>query len=1040
MSHIPQPKQKGSALIVALAMLTLLTLMAIAFTGNMRIERKASELVLTHTDAKWIAQTGLHHAINLLLKDLDDDQTASQMYDDLTEDWYDDFIDADQAVALNPSTAALSSKWIYVHSDPDDDTTPVIGRYAVFVRDLNGAININTAGTTSTGPEQNEGFGSFEINLEKLPFDADATINSQIANYVIEYRQGGSGFLPGEDGVDDDNNSFIFDNDGVDNNGDGSTDGGSNEGQDDPYELWSYFPFQDDQPFTSLEELIQISDISATELNAVDGLRAYATAENLSEESYWNAGSWNRKINMNHVGEASRLYNLMTGSGIAANNAYQWSANILDYADTDFIPHYLGSTPPNFGGGDRNGNMRLGIEGLRINEILANTNWEVDKENDGTDPTSGTAPGYSSAGTFTDLGWGVHEGFVGNTHDFEWSWDNGAFLMDIQVVTEHGAGGSGYDYVFENGEAGQQAGTATGNVGPLTVLVSGNKLNFRITDKDDTATAGADGWTHFDRLKIRPGGDYIEIVNISKKDMPSDGSNFLDGTWFIAKGGEASPSPNGYLLHNAGGTLYNLSGFKNKSWGTPGILSAANPGVTYNFFMLAESLYALDHTAAPIIGGDNDGVWTHGPILYSPTDPNNKFFIDHTGTPPDLFLLKSFNGLYYVIDVAPGGSNAYNIQHYGSSAENLEDVSRERRSPWDITDFDGVVWENSTDQNSTSPGENNTINGPNNVSAAPENEFWQIQDSSFASIGEIGIVPTSNNTNGTIEVNSDASVQTLISRLSNSAIYLFCDDADGTPGGWGSTAASGPDYYTAPDNNSAGIWTWTMNSNDTANKIRLEDGATYDVITYGFVDASFPRNYLNGGNNILIQPDGSAYYGTATASNNSISITIQGNSTNIPNLRYIVLTPRLYIPGKINVNTASTGILEALPGISNALAANIIATRPIDSISDLLSAANIDEPEYRNISNLITLRSDMYEVIVFAQSITDTDADGNEGDAGTDFCGDNDGGASDTYPSSILLRAVVDRNASFNNPNTRDVYQIRSVTYDPDYAANENSC
>jgi len=116
------------------------------------------------------------------------------------------------------------------------------------------------------------------------------------------------------------------------------------------------------------------------------------------------------------------------------------------------------------------------------------------------------------------------------------------------------------------------------------------------------------------------------------------------------------------------------------------------------------------------------------------------------------------------------------------------------------------------------------------------------------------------------------------------------------------------------------------------------------------------------------------------------------------------------IRGKININTASKEVLMGLPGISEELAEKIISARPFQTIGEIfgdysaededpkkiLNKAMIapgkdfrdndndgfvdedDEKEevFRKISNLITVRSNLFSIISFAQFIRDKNGNG----------------------------------------------------------------
>ena len=91
--------------------------------------------------------------------------------------------------------------------------------------------------------------------------------------------------------------------------------------------------------------------------------------------------------------------------------------------------------------------------------------------------------------------------------------------------------------------------------------------------------------------------------------------------------------------------------------------------------------------------------------------------------------------------------------------------------------------------------------------------------------------------------------------------------------------------------------------------------------------------------------------------------------------------PEYRIPGLTNVNTASIEVLESLPNITNAIATAIqgSGSKPFTSIGDMVddvtqitgTLPKWDEEEtLRSISNLITVRSNVFTVYITAQ-VTD---------------------------------------------------------------------
>ncbi len=109
------------------------------------------------------------------------------------------------------------------------------------------------------------------------------------------------------------------------------------------------------------------------------------------------------------------------------------------------------------------------------------------------------------------------------------------------------------------------------------------------------------------------------------------------------------------------------------------------------------------------------------------------------------------------------------------------------------------------------------------------------------------------------------------------------------------------------------------------------------------------------------------------------------------------------VPGRININTASEIVLQSLPGIDATLAGNIITeintNGPFDKIGDVLDAAGITTEIFEKIANLITVRSDIFEVIIQAERIIDKNKD-SAFDAG------------DKVVAKKRMRAIVDRSTT----------------------------
>ena len=98
---------------------------------------------------------------------------------------------------------------------------------------------------------------------------------------------------------------------------------------------------------------------------------------------------------------------------------------------------------------------------------------------------------------------------------------------------------------------------------------------------------------------------------------------------------------------------------------------------------------------------------------------------------------------------------------------------------------------------------------------------------------------------------------------------------------------------------------------------------------------------------------------------------------------YLLLEPALLIPGRININTAETEVLQSLPGIDQEVANQVIEGRPYGDqgglrmgIGDLVTSGvlKVGSSESNDvfatlgrIANLVTVRSDHFEIIATGQ-------------------------------------------------------------------------
>jgi len=143
-------------------------------------------------------------------------------------------------------------------------------------------------------------------------------------------------------------------------------------------------------------------------------------------------------------------------------------------------------------------------------------------------------------------------------------------------------------------------------------------------------------------------------------------------------------------------------------------------------------------------------------------------------------------------------------------------------------------------------------------------------------------------------------------------------------------------------------------------------------------------------------PSGMAIYGTVeigtgsaqSAPSQTLAIRIKnGSLTGTAHADFVQLDPQLVSVGRLNVNTAPVEVLQALPGVDAATAEAIIANRPYERTGDLLLSGAMGslgsgdgssddrrledqvERRFAALANLVTVRSNVYEVVAVAQAV-----------------------------------------------------------------------
>ncbi|NOZ64297.1 MAG: general secretion pathway protein GspK, partial [Caldiserica bacterium] len=210
-----------------------------------------------------------------------------------------------------------------------------------------------------------------------------------------------------------------------------------------------------------------------------------------------------------------------------------------------------------------------------------------------------------------------------------------------------------------------------------------------------------------------------------------------------------------------------------------------------------------------------------------------------------------------------------------------------------------------------------------------------------------------------------------------------------------------PYYYTSSSDQAS--WAWGL-------KDRLSpDTAVYDLYILGLKDAPLEVSVstwnqdFQGTNWVYRVPgaDGIAYYGEVVIgdsdtehalSDTYIQVMVRkpASYTGTTYFDGIVLAPLPRIYGKINVNTADTEVLHALPGLNDAnLVDYIVSGRPYHNIGEVwdrlrsytsapINGSIVTASQYfSRISNLITVRGKLFRIEVTARYIRDTNGNGH---------------------------------------------------------------
>ncbi len=941
--------QKGMALLLTLIILAVLSIMATTFISNVTLDQKAAANLANDVTAQYVAKAGLHHAHSVLIRDADfvtsDGDIVFEHYD-----WYDNdewatrFIGSDVSVAqsVTRSTGMVSEKkdarWIYLREQPDDPSSPIIGRYAVSIQDEHARVNINSAGSSYDGIESSqEGSDVSEIDLEDL-FEQLPAVDNSLAVAITNYS---------------------------------------------------------DKPFSGINELYNISGIGESQLADIRPYLTTVSADhNMYYDTYHTPSGFRPRIDVNNDPRIKVFVEDMFNHLTWLNTVKEYIAaiNLMDYRDNDHVPTVYTETQLNIDingdGSIQNSTVVFGVEGLKINEILPEA-WVTIDVTDSTfiNKESGD---FIVGGTFAQ---GMSSDFANiAVATFQIPWENGifnvkvyshadAFSDDISCRVE----GVGYDIVPGNGGSHE-----------FSVTVTDGNITIELMDPLQTESDGSLSATQipskFLKVEIQA-GEYIEIVNISREPIT------IPATWsFVFDNGTPSDSSDDRIYHitspvTLNGAVrttvdpvtasYSYLILTNSEKALDIIFGSVTDGNWDGSGTVRIPVDSSNNSTFSILSGGDDAVTIltdTGDLIdhIAPDDPNE--YCVSAYKPVSGMTAKTGREKVspdYSLEIV--GANVWqdstaiatDTMHKGTpgfanSSTNYYVTVRDSAIPNPFFLYD------------LSNGEYH--NDPANAMFATRNYLSILADifsfESYKIKGEDIVRKTnwSTATNG-----SDTFLALASTTFSGAKITLLDYSGPSVPDG---------DYrvfLTAMEKGEvhliSGKYLDTGSNTLVSSDISVNVNSTFSVCLNG--------DYLKSEDIAFIQDSMKVRYDRLVPFNAdleyfTLNINCHPSTPHAQNTIYeLTFQPAGFMPltqGKININTADVYTLQTIPGVDATLAQNIVnytAVTPFISVSGLLNVTGMTLSQYCRMYNLVTVRSNSFRIKVIGQAIKDVNRNGS---------------------------------------------------------------
>lgn len=923
--------KKAIALTLTVGVLGLISLLVTSFCLTIYWQTKQAEHHLSLAKAEFFVEAAFSHGQMVLKKDKNE-----TTFDWEKDRWRTEFEEEEGVEGVdNDGDGVADSKWIYFQDDRGND----IGRYAVLIRDESSKININTAGGKCRkdflGHCQGQGFSTYEISLEDFfecsklsPADAAEKLTGRILTerYGLDGRPGGIG--------DDNLNNPILKSDGIDNDADGDIDE-KDEGIDEPQEFNPYHPKGDDtpvdRPFLSIRQVRPLMPDSKTDPKTdnfkriADQITCFSFEREISREIVSGENQEFLRLNIN-TSSTDELAVLFRGAGIS--DPEQKAVNVVDFRDKDFAASLIC---------DDKGKFYYGVEGIRINEIMVKPILKLDTTKDqnpgGGWIWEGDQNYYYCESASQDYG--------------EWKWSDlppGSYRLILYGKENERIGD-----VVANGTS-QENIVHGQRLKEIVTINEDGKFTLKIRNNKENTT------TYFKYLELsqQPDVEYIELVNLTNKEVDLGGwqieTNFFPPAT-IPKGTSIrrkDDKEENYLVLTV-----------DKKDTCPKIPKIAGDGISFiNVWkgISEEKICQLDFKNKEL-------------------NPDDDFLYDGG----DTLTLKDENGeiveeVEYFSGDIPEDILSGNISSSYRALEKGDPVCLSDGDNNSI--YDG--WFRSENIHRGTPAYKNKNSEIDSLQSLPV-----IANHDFVSCGYLLDVPTSKKSGEKFSVEDLAKI---IDKITTSSLMLQAEIKEckkSENDGWKLEERKPlqTDWFVSRTSGSEGTWEWTARDG-------IEDGVYYlylagkkgekILVTWNEKDEqgnTIERKLLS-----TFRDDNLASLGPIHITGRKLLLKIkhpsssdlEAGETPIPtsHFDYILLTPApfSYTFGCININTASDCVLMSLPDITKDEIKNIREKRPYSNIAQLLTKGIITKERFKKWANLITVRSDVYEIIITASS------------------------------------------------------------------------